>query len=85
MSDIEEQKKLENPFVVSLIEPIATPDGCEGKNWFRYVISRNGTNIDGLSSGSKTQVTRHAQTVADDLNARSSGRPSSTWTPRQKR
>ncbi len=68
--------------VVSVVKT-DPPEGMPGDNWYRYVIGEGGSKIEGLKPGSLKAVTRHAETVAEDLNART-GRGGSTYAPRKR-
>lgn len=73
-------------YSVTCVEKVDAPQGSEGKNWYRYVIKAGGSTIAGCRRGTLQQVTCHAKTFADELNARSQGRGkgASTWGSRQK-
>ena len=54
-----------------------------GDNWHRYIIGQGGSKIEGIKPGTLKAVTLHAETVAEDLNARA-GKGGSTYAPRKK-
>lgn len=66
----EDEIQIREPYRVTTVEKIETPDGMPGNNWHRYVIERGNSTIDGIKPGTLKAVTEHAHTVADDLNAR---------------
>jgi hypothetical protein len=55
---------------VESVEKIDPPAGMPEGDWFRYVISEGESKIEGFQPGSLYTVTQHAETFADDLNAR---------------
>ena len=55
---------------VMSIQKTATPDGLPEGNWFRYVIGTGDSKIEGLRAGTLSDVSDHAETVAEGLNAR---------------
>jgi hypothetical protein len=65
------------------VEKIDTPEGMSGNNWHRYVIGRKGSTIEGMRPGSIKAVTRHAQSVVEDLNERLSGRAITAYAARR--
>ncbi len=71
-------------FKVVTVEKIDTPQGMSGNNWHRYVIERKDSSIEGMKPGTLKSVTRHAESVAEDLNERSSGRASSVYAARRR-
>lgn len=65
------------------VEKIETPDGLQGNDWYRYIIEKHNSKIEGLRSGTLNEVTRHAEQYTEDLNIRvKSG--GSTYSPRNK-
>lgn len=52
------------------IEKTDTPEGMSGNNWFRYVIAKGTSRIEGLRTGTLKGVTQHAEAYADELNLR---------------
>ena len=55
---------------VESVEEVPPPDGMPEANWFRYIISEGRSIIEGFRPGSLYSVTQHAETFANDLNAR---------------
>lgn len=81
MSDI---SILKSQYEVIDVTKIATPEGMEGKDWHSYTIRRGTTEINGQKPGTMKMVTEHAKQVANDLNARSSGKSASPYKARNK-
>lgn len=71
-------------YQVETVEKIETPEGMTGSNWYRYVIQRKGSAIDGMKSGTLKSVTLHAESVASDLNERIGGRSVSAYATRRR-
>ncbi|MDH5784427.1 MAG: hypothetical protein OEZ16_02325 [Chromatiales bacterium] len=71
-------------YQVVAVEKIDTPDGMDGNNWYRYLIQRKGSAIDGMKSGTLNSVTLHAESVASDLNDRIGGRSVSAYATRRR-
>ena len=46
------------------------PEGEQGSNWYQYVVGKGSSSLVGKRRGTLKQVTEHAETLADDLNAR---------------
>ena len=56
-------------YKVVIVEQIEPPSGMLG-DWFRYVIQRGESTIEGLHPGELNEVTEHAETFAESLNER---------------
>jgi len=67
-------------YKVVAVKKIATPEGMPGDNWHRYLIRCDKSEIEGMKPGTLSSVTQHAESVAEDLNARSGG----AWTARKR-
>ena len=80
---MQEEGKNKIKFRVITVEKTAAPEGMPGDNWHLYVIGQDSSRIEGKKPGSLKAVTLHAETVAEDLNART-GRGGSTYAPRKK-
>jgi hypothetical protein len=65
------------------VEKTDPPSGMPGDNWHRYVIGQGTSKIEGTRSGSLKDVTRHAETFAEELNARA-GSSYSAYAPRKR-
>ena len=85
MSSVKQSVSTENEYRVISVEKTDPPAGGDGKDWYRYIIERKGSTIAGHRRGTLQQVTSHARSFADDLNARAGGRGASIWAPRQKK
>jgi hypothetical protein len=59
-----------NKYQVLMIEKTAPPEGAPDDNWHRYVIGKGSSRIECKKPGSLYEVTRHAETFAEDLNSR---------------
>ena len=68
---------------VVLVEKTTAPEGLPGNNWHRYIIGQGSSRIEGIKPGTLKAVTKHAETVVEDLNSRK-GRGNSTYAPRKK-
>ena len=79
-----EVSALKNPFTVTDVTKIDTPEGMEGNIWHSYTIKRGNTEINGQKPGSMKKVTDHAKQVAADLNARCGGVPTSHYATKRK-
>jgi hypothetical protein len=69
---------------VVAVEKIDTPEGMRGNNWHRYVIERKGAFIEGMKPGTQKSVTKHAESVAADLNERFGSRPSGGYAAKKR-
>lgn len=72
-------------YKVKLVEKTTAPDGCEGNNWYRYVLERNGSTLVGQRQGTLNQVTRYAEVLAEEANSRRGGKGTSQWSSRSKK
>lgn len=73
-------------YKVVSVEKTDPPEGADGGNWYRYVVGRgDSSSLVGSRRGTLKQVTEHAETLADDLNARSGRKGKSVWAPRQQK
>lgn len=52
------------------VEKTEPPEGVEDGSWYRYVVSRGDSSLEGKRRGTLKQVSEHAQTLAADLNSR---------------
>ena len=74
----------EDKYTVVTVEKTQHPEGMAGDNWYEYVIGYGRSRVVGKKPGTLRAVTEHAETVAEDLNARAR-RGGSTYAPRQKK
>ena len=65
LDDVQEYK-----FRVTDVEKTTAPDGMQGDNWYRYVMTNGKQVIDCKKTGSLKVVTEHAESVADLINSR---------------
>ena len=69
---------------VESVEKTSPPEGMPDGDWHRYVIGQGGSKIEGFKPGSLQSVTEHAETFAEDLNARAA-RGYSTYAARKRK
>lgn len=86
MSTKLEEKKLSmaKEYQVISVEETQPPEGMPEGTWYRYVIGRDQSEIEGLRPGSLSTVTEHAESVAEDLNSRTY-KSGSTYAARNRR
>ena len=72
-------------YLVKTVEKTKAPAGCEGNNWYRYVLERNGSTLVGQRRGTLSQVTRYAEELAEEANSRRGGKGPSQWSTRNKK
>ena len=69
------------PFKVARVEKTDAPDGGQGQDWYRYVLTSHRSTITGQRRGSRQDVHSYATQCAEQLNARAlEGK--SMWNPR---
>lgn len=56
---------------VASVEKVATPDGAEGEDWYRYVLSSESSKITGFHRGSLAEVREYANRCVEQFNLRS--------------
>ena len=78
------KKTPDSKFNVVSVEKTDAPEGCDGEDWYRYVIERGRSTIVGSRRGSLRQVKAHATEYANDLNLRAANGGVSLWSPRRK-
>lgn len=76
--------KVKSSFNVMSIEKTDTPEGMPGDNWYKYIIGKGSSEIQGLKMGSLKEVTAHANNVANDLSDRSKGKKTSNTINKKK-
>lgn len=84
MSTSMENSKPVTAYQVLSVEKTDAPEGMPGDNWHHYVIGRGTTKIEGYKPGTLKAVTQHAETCAEELNARAF-KGYSAYAPRQQR
>ena len=57
-------------FKLETVEQTTPPEGIDSGTWFRYVIGRGTSKINGAKLGTLRSVTEHAESVVEDLNER---------------
>lgn len=71
-------------YYVESVEKTDPPDTNSDANWYRYVIGRGTSKIAGMRPGNLTDVTQHAESIAEDLNSRVTN-TSATYAPRKQK
>jgi hypothetical protein len=84
MSTELQDRKTETSYHVVSVEKTDAPEGMPGNNWHRYVIGRGSSVIEGFKPGTLKAVTQHAESCAEDLNARAF-KGYSAYAPRKKK
>lgn len=69
-------------FSVDLVEKADPPDGDNDRQWYRYVLVSECTQVTGFCTGTIDEVRAHAHQVAEELNTRNGSAPGG-WTSRQ--
>ena len=82
-AELEEKSNL-NTYRVTSVEKVDPPKGILAGNWYCYIIEQGRSKIEGFKNGSLETVTKHAETVAENLNIRAAS-PSSTYSVTRKR
>jgi len=60
-----------NRYEVATVEKAFVPDGGQGGDWHRYVLSSGCSQIAGLHRGTLEEVTEYAESCAELVNSRS--------------
>ena len=63
----------EDKYHVVSINKTLPPDGAMAGNWYRYVIEKGKSKIEGFKCGSYVYVFEHANNVTEDINQRAEG------------
>jgi len=71
-----------HPYRVVAVEPGNAPNLAQEGQWYRYVIANQHTRVVGRRCGTREQVRRHAEIVAENLNDRARTNRSA-WAPRR--
>ena len=75
-----------NQYQVATVEKTSSPEGGQGENWFRYVLSSGRSQITGLHRGTLDEVTEYATGCAELVNSRSAiGKSARTYAPSKKK
>jgi hypothetical protein len=75
------------PFELGSISSVAPPQGADGRNWRRYVITQGESAIVGYRQGTQQSVTLAIEEIVVQLNERrvgKSGRTHLTLSPKKK-
>jgi hypothetical protein len=75
----------EYDYKVVSVEKTEPPEGVDGGSWYKYIVGRGDSSLVGSRRGTLKQVTEHAQTLVNDLNARSGRKGKSVWAPKQQK
>jgi hypothetical protein len=73
-------------YEVASVEKVAMPEGGEGNDWHRYVLTSGRSRITGLHRGTLEEVTAYARGCAEEFNLRSAtgkGSAAGTYTRRK--
>jgi hypothetical protein len=71
----EESPEVRQSYEIVSVRQAEHPPGTEGSNWYRYVISFEGSNnIEGCRQGSLNVVTDAVEEIVAQLNARHRGK-----------
>lgn len=81
----EEVKIKETGYNVISVKKTAPPEGIESDSWYRYIIKRADSIIEGKRCGTLVQVTAHANEFVEELNARTGRKGTSIWAPNKKK
>jgi RNA recognition motif-containing protein len=75
-----------NRYEVANVEKALVPDGGQGGDWYRYVLSSGCSQIAGLHRGTLEEVTEYAESCAELVNSRSvTGKSTRTCTYSKKK
>lgn len=80
---MQEDVKSKLKYGVVSVEKTEAPEGMSGDNWHRYIIGQGTSKIEGKRSGTLKDVTKHAESFAEELNARA-GSSYSAYAPRKR-
>lgn len=83
MPQTSSQKLLDLEYKVVSVEKTEPPEGVDGGNWYKYIVGRGDSSLVGSRRGTLKQVSEHADTLVEDLNARSGRKGKSVWAPKQ--
>ena len=79
-------RPIANAYSLEHIEKAPAPDGCAGKDWFRYTITQGVNKITGYKQGSQRAVTKAVKEIVLELNERRAGKKGRVHlTPSRKR
>jgi hypothetical protein len=61
---------LKRHFEVASVEKVDMPDGAQGGEWYRYVLTSGPARITGYHRGTPEELTDYAESCAADFNLR---------------
>ena len=70
MSDESDDDFFDRKFNITKIEKTNPPEGIQEGDWYRYVIGKGSSEIQGKRPGTLQSVTEHAEEYASNLNQR---------------
>lgn len=70
MSDESADVFFDRKFNITKIEKMDPPEGMQEGDWYRYVIGKGSSEIQGKRPGTLQSVTEHAKEYASNLNQR---------------
>ena len=70
MSDESDDDFFDRKFNITKIEKTNPPEGIQEGDWYRYVIGKGSSEIQGKRPGTLQSVTEHAKEYASNLNQR---------------
>jgi hypothetical protein len=72
MSDESKNDFFDRKFNITLIEKTDPPEGMQEGEWYRYVIGKGSSEIQGKRPGTLESVTEHVNEYIANLNQRAS-------------
>jgi hypothetical protein len=57
-------------YQVETVEKTTPPDGVTGDDWYRYVLKKGNSIMEGKMAGTLKQVTSHADELVEQINMR---------------
>ncbi len=70
MSDESDDDFFDRKFNITKIEKTEPPEGMQKGDWYRYVIGKGSSEIQGKRPGTLQSVTEYAKEYASNLNQR---------------
>jgi len=70
MMDSDPEDTLATKYQLESVEQTTPPKGITSGTWFRYIIGRGSSKINGTKTGTLRSVTEHAEVVVENLNER---------------
>lgn len=73
------------PYQVTSVDKVATPDGGQAGDWYRYVLTGGRSRITGVHCGTQEEVMEYAAKCVEEFNLRNlAGKSPPPWTARKK-